>query len=166
MTSASPADFDPFVSALDYPMFVVTTAGPDAGDRAGCLVGFATQCSIEPARFLVCLSKANRTYRLADTAPVLAVHLLGSGQHRLARLFGEQTADEVDKFAGCAWRPGPHGVPLLDDCPHRFAGAVLDRTDLGDHAGFLLEPLDVQAVAGLAPMMFSAVGDLEAGHPA
>ena len=44
------------VSELDYPMFIVTCA--DERERAGCLVGFATQCSIDPPRFLVCLSTA------------------------------------------------------------------------------------------------------------
>src|SRR3954451_16023833 len=42
------------VSELDDPMFIVTVAGPM--ERAGCLVGFATQCSIHPPRFLLCLS--------------------------------------------------------------------------------------------------------------
>jgi flavin reductase (DIM6/NTAB) family NADH-FMN oxidoreductase RutF len=165
MASTAPTDLDPFVAALDYPMYVLTVGGRD-GDRAGCLVGFATQCSIDPARFLVCLSKANRTYRLAAGARVVAVHLLGHDQRDIAALFGERTGEEVDKFAGCAWRPGPQGVPLLDDCPHRFVGTVLGRTDLGDHEGFLLEPVDVQAAPGTAPLMFSAVGGLEAGHPA
>lgn len=160
-----PSELDPFVGALDYPMYVVTAAA-QSGERDGCLVGFATQCGIHPARFLVCLSKANRTYRIAVGAPVLAVHLLGRGQEGLAGLFGERTGDEVDKLAGCGWRPGPHGVPLLDDCPHRLVGAVLARTDLGDHEGFLLEPVDVHAVDGIVPLPFSAVRDLDAGHPA
>ena len=47
-----PESFGALTSALDYPMFIVTVA-PDGG-RAGCLVGFATQCSIDPVRFLVC----------------------------------------------------------------------------------------------------------------
>jgi flavin reductase (DIM6/NTAB) family NADH-FMN oxidoreductase RutF len=170
MTSTPDVDIDPFVAPLDYPMLVVTVAG-DASERAsterdGCLVGFATQCSIQPARFLVCLSKANRTYRLAAAAPVLAVHLLSRDQLALARLFGEHTADDIDKFTRCGWRPGPHGVPLLDDCPHRLVATVLDRTDLGDHTGFLLAPLVVESTAGIAPLMFSAARRLEAGHPA
>lgn len=166
MDPADPQRFDPFVGALDYPMFVVTAGSGAPGDRSGCLVGFTTQCSIGPARFLVCLSKANRTFRVAADDPLIAVHLLGSDQHKLARLFGERSTDEVDKFARCAWRPGPRGVPLLDDCPHRFVGAVLDRLDLGDHDGYLLAPLDVQAADGISALMFSAVTDLEAGHPA
>jgi flavin reductase (DIM6/NTAB) family NADH-FMN oxidoreductase RutF len=51
MTSASET-FTKIMGSLDYPMLVVTAAA--AGERAGCLVGFATQASIDPARFLVC----------------------------------------------------------------------------------------------------------------
>jgi len=55
--------FDALVGGLDYPMFIVTAAA--GGEREGCLVGFATQSSIDPPRFVVCLSKNNRTYRMA-----------------------------------------------------------------------------------------------------
>ena len=40
------AAFDRLVNRLDYPMLVVTAEAD--GERAGCLVGFATQCSIQP----------------------------------------------------------------------------------------------------------------------
>ena len=62
------------VSALDYPMFIVTVAAGD--ERAGCLVGFATQCSIDPPRFLVCISDKNRTFRVARDADTMVVHLV------------------------------------------------------------------------------------------
>ena len=80
-----------FVAGLDYPMYVVTVADAGTGERAGCLVGFATQCSISPMRFLVCLSRANHTHRVAAGSGILAVHALGVGQRDLAALFGEQT---------------------------------------------------------------------------
>jgi flavin reductase (DIM6/NTAB) family NADH-FMN oxidoreductase RutF len=157
---------DGFVAPLDYPMYVVTAADPDTGERAGCLVGFATQGSIDPGRLLVCLSKANHTHRVARRASTLAVHLLGADQRDLAVLFGTRTGDETDKFAGCAWQPGPAGAPLLTACPHRLLGTVLCRTDLGDHDGFLLSPTRVDAAPPFPPLLFSAVADLEAGHPA
>ena len=154
-----------FVAGLDYPMFVVTAADAGTGERAGCLVGFATQCSIDPLRFLVCVSRANHTHRVAGRSRMLAVHGLDAGQHDLAALFGEQTGDEVDKFAQCTWTSGPQGTPLLDGCPRRMVGRVLDRFDLGDHTGYLLAP--VQETGATAPaLMFSAVRDLQAGHPA
>ena len=47
-------------------MFVVGAAAD--GDADACLVGFTSQCSIEPPRFAVFLSKANHTYELASRA--------------------------------------------------------------------------------------------------
>jgi flavin reductase (DIM6/NTAB) family NADH-FMN oxidoreductase RutF len=97
---------------------------------------------------------------------MLAVHGLGSGQHELAALFGTQTGDTVDKFTRCAWRPGPGGLPILADCPRWFAGEIATRIPLGNHTGFLLDPVEAGGGPHPAPLMFSAVRDLDAGHPA
>lgn len=157
-------DADEFVAGFDYPMFVVTAVDPGTGARAGCLVGFATQTSIEPFRFLVCLSRRNRTYRVARAATVLAVHVLDEEQRELAALFGERTGDEVDKFVLCSWRPGPEGVPLLTAARRHLVGRVLERTELGDHIGFLLDPVNVRAGAGTVPLTFRSLPAMEPGH--
>ena len=156
--------FDALVSELDYPMFIVTAATDVT--RAGCLVGFATQTSIDPSRFLICLSHKNRTYRVARDADVLAVHLVPADADALAELFGGQTGDQVDKFARCAWRPGPAGAPILERCANWFVGRVLRRVDAGDHDMFLLEP--VAASAGSAPgeFTFRRAKYIHPGHPA
>ncbi|MFD1214252.1 flavin reductase family protein [Arthrobacter sp. GCM10027362] len=159
---------DRFVDGLDYPMFIVTAAGGAPGGeaaRSGCLVGFATQCSIEPERLLVCISKKNHTHRLARTARALGVHVPDAGQRGLAELFGGSTGDELDKFARCRWRDGPAGVPILTDCPRWLVGEVLERIDLGDHTGFVLAPLEGASAGGTA-LSFSDVADLQAGHEA
>jgi flavin reductase (DIM6/NTAB) family NADH-FMN oxidoreductase RutF len=52
-------DFNTLMAALDSPLIVVTTA--DVRERAGCLVEFHGQSSIEPQRYCVWLSKANYT---------------------------------------------------------------------------------------------------------
>lgn len=153
-------------SAFDYPMFVVTAAAGD--ERAGCLVGFTTQCSIDPPRLLVCLSRKNHTYRVALRSDLLGVHLLDRDQEALAVLFGGETGDAVDKFDRCRWTPGPEGLPLLDDCPNRILGRVIDRLDGGDHIGFLLDPVEVSATdADPGPLLtFQQVRHLEPGHRA
>ena len=159
--------FDRIAGGVDYPMYVVTAAADD--DRAGCLVGFATQCSIDPPRFLVCLSKANHTYRVALRASALAVHLLAADDEATATLFGSETGDEIDKFARCPWSTGIDGVPVLDDAIAWFAGRVLSRVDLGDHVGHVVEPLPG---AGRAPdadaawYSFRQGRRMEPGHPA
>jgi flavin reductase (DIM6/NTAB) family NADH-FMN oxidoreductase RutF len=155
-------EFDAFVEGLDYPMFVVTTAAD--GERAGCLVGFTTQASINPPRFLVCLSVKNFTYRVARRADLLAVHVLDPGQRDLARLFGEQTGDTSDKFAQCSWRPGPDGVPLLEHCPRLLVGRVVERYEFGDHVGHLLEAVEVESSSSEHGISFEDVEEFDAGH--
>jgi len=123
--------FQDVTDVLDYPMFVVTTATD--GRAAVCLVGFATQISIDPPRFLVGLSEKNHTHRVALEARRLVVHILDADSLALARLFGEATGDDVDKFESCSWSPGPDGVPVLEEAPAWFSGAVRHHNVAGDH---------------------------------
>ena len=153
-----------FVSALDYPMYVVTTRAGDG--RAGCLVGFTTQTSIDPPRFLVCISEANATARTVAAATHVAVHLIGRTDKDLARLFGEESEDWTDKFARCSWHDGPEGVPVLDDAAAWFVGEIVDRLDLGDHHGLLLSPVDGGGQATGDVLTFQQLADLDPGHPA
>jgi flavin reductase (DIM6/NTAB) family NADH-FMN oxidoreductase RutF len=157
--------FARLVGDLDYPLFIVTAAG--RGERDGCVIGFATQCSIHPPRFLACLSDKNRTFRIACEADTLVVHVVPEDAHDLVELFGGETADEVDKLDRVEWSEGPDGVPVLAACPNWFAGSVLSRTRLGDHVGFLLEPVEVhhgEPGQGLFP--FSRAKGVEPGHMA
>lgn len=95
----------------------------------------------------------------------------------LARLFGGETGDEVDKFARAGWRPGPAGVPVLTEAVAWFAGRVVGRVEGGDHTGFLLSPLDGAQAGGAAALPPAARRDVTAltlrdvdgidpGHPA
>jgi flavin reductase (DIM6/NTAB) family NADH-FMN oxidoreductase RutF len=163
--SHSGSAFEQFVALLDSPMYVVTANV--AGSRAGCLVGFASQVSIDPPRFLVGLSNKNYTYEVARRAEHLAVHLLSADDVALADLFGGRTGDEVDKFAQCAWVDGPNDLPVLTDAIAWFGGRITDAVEFGDHVGFLLEP-HVGAVREQSNdiVTSSAVEDLEPGHQA
>lgn len=159
-------DFSAVTRLLDPPVYVVTA--DDGSERSGCLVGFATQCSIHPPHFLVCLSVLNHTERVARHANALAVHLLGTNDHGLAKHFGGLTGDETDKFAGVAWHQGVLGAPVLDDAPAAFEGLVLERRLLGDHVGYVLDPEAEEAkagAAGLEQLRLQDAGDIRAGHP-
>lgn len=154
------------VALLDYPIFIVTTRVGE--QRAGCLVGFCGQVSIRPSRFLVALSKTNHTYRTAARgATHLAVHLLSPESRELARLFGSETGDRVDKFVRCSWWDGPAGLPILTGAAAWFAGRVVNRFDFGDHVGHLTEPMAGHAPTGLADLVtFADVRGVKPGHPA
>lgn len=122
--------FHELVAELDYPMFIATTRAGD--ERAGCLLGFATQCSIDPPRFLVCLSDKNYTCQIANRE----------------------------------WHEGPHGLPILAECDNWFAGAILARHDLGDHVGFVLEPIAASSGTPLDEFTFHRARRIEPGHEA
>jgi len=132
--------FETITAAMDAPLVVVTTAVDD--ERAGCLVGFHAQSSIEPERYCLWLSKANHTYRVALRATHMCIHFLTDTDLPLAELFGTQTGDNVDKFAGLEVAIGEGGVPIVAGCAHRLVVrrvALLDEN--GDHVCISTEPV-------------------------
>ena len=149
-------------------MVIVTAVAGDGGERSGCLVGFTSQASIHPPRFAVWISVENHTHGVAASADVLAVHFPTPDDMALSSVFGEETGDEVDKFAEVAWTPGPGGVPLLDAITDRFVGRVLERVPTGDHTMHLLEPLPDSASTSDAwtQLGFQRAKQLDPGHPA
>ncbi|WP_321170588.1 flavin reductase family protein [Streptomyces sp. Je 1-369] len=158
-----------FTALADSSVYVVTAVSD--GQRAGCLVGFASQCSLEPVRFAVWLSKANHTYRLALAATTLAVHQLPRDRHDLAERFGSLCSDRTDKFAGLSLEEGPEGAVVLSDSLTWFVGRIHDRCDGGDHVAFLLDPIAAHAPApespgAGSPLTLHDAGDITAGHPA
>lgn len=156
--------FHRLTGELDYPMLVVTTVA--GGERSGCLVGFSTQCSIDPQHYLVCLSDKNHTTRVAAHAEALVVHFLPDTAEDLAELFGSETGDRVDKFTRCEWHDGPGGLPILDRCGRWFAGRILARHTLGDHIGYLLEPFAAADEDRGGHFAFHRAKRLEPGHEA
>jgi flavin reductase (DIM6/NTAB) family NADH-FMN oxidoreductase RutF len=155
--------FERLVAELEYPMIVATTAAGD--ERGGCLVGFSTQCSIDPPHYAVFISKKNQTAAVAARAETMVVHFLRPGDKALARLFGEETSDEIPKFEQCSWRAGPGGAPVIEHCDW-FAGRIIDRVDVGDHVLHLLDVMeDGNAQSSdRGQLGFQALRDLEAGH--
>jgi flavin reductase (DIM6/NTAB) family NADH-FMN oxidoreductase RutF len=154
--------FNALAGGLDYPMFIVTAA--DGDRRAGCLVGFAAQCSMDPPRFMVWLSKKNHTYLVAKDVETLAVHVPTRAERALAEHFGSETGHDTDKFADVLWQPGPHGVPLLTGCPQWFVGRVRSRHDTGDHEGLLLDVIEASEEHELAQLPFQDVKHLSPGN--
>ena len=161
---ATEETFQELVAQLDYPMFIATVAAGD--ELAGCLIGFATQCSIHPPRFLA----ASRTRTAPSAWPAAPTPWPSTWSRRtpteLAELFGGETGDEVDKFERCEWQPGPGGVPLLDDCPNRFVGRILERVDFGDHVGLVLEPFMAEADTSDGQLSFHRAKRIDPGHEA
>jgi len=154
--------FTSLMGELDYPMFIVSTSA--GGERSGCLIGFATQISIHPPRFLVGLSHKNHTWEVSRDAELLGVHFVPEDGAEVAELFGGQTGDDVDKFAQTDWHEGPGGVPIVDACPNWFVGRIVERLDAGDHDAIILEPVAAQRDAEEDELTFHRAKRIEPGH--
>lgn len=155
--------FGTLMASIDPPLIVLTTTAED--ERAGCLVGFHAQSSITPQRYCVWLSKANHTYRVALRATHFAVHFLTAADAAIAERFGTLTGDDTDKFAGLDLDLDPHGVPLLQACPHRMSLeriAVLD--DGGDHVCISTRVSSAVASEDFEPLRVSSATHLTPGH--
>ncbi len=155
--------FSTIMSCLDTPLVVVTAS--DGTERAGCLVGFHVQSSIDPARFCVWLSKANHTYRIALRASHLGIHFLTTSDLSLAEHFGTITGDDRDKFTDVDVHPGAGQVPVLRACPHRL---IVRRTVLidegGDHVCMAAEVMSADSPGPFEPLRLSRASHLQPGH--
>jgi flavin reductase (DIM6/NTAB) family NADH-FMN oxidoreductase RutF len=155
---------DAITAAANYPLYVVTASSGD--DVSGCLAGFVTQSSIEPVRFIICLSKVNHTFAVAERSNALGLHLLGSDQRETASLFGETSGDQIDKLASLEWRRGATGTPILTDCAAWIEGTVIHRSSAGDHEAFFVTVVDGGPGTRRGRFMLDDATAFDPGHPA
>ena len=156
---------DDLMGSVDSPLIVVTTSAQ--GERAGCLVGFHSQASIDPEHYCFWLSKANHTYRVALRSERFAVHFPTTADSELARFFGSRSGSETDKFAGLDFTISEDGVPLLADLPNRLIVERITMLDDGsDHVCLTARVLATEAEGGFASLRSSQLGDLSPGHSA
>ncbi|WP_110239411.1 flavin reductase family protein [Nocardioides gilvus] len=157
--------FDTLMASIDPPLVVVTTAAED--ERAGCLVGFHAQSSIDREHYCLWLSKANHTYRTSLRSAHFAVHFLTDADREMAERFGTRTGEETDKFAGLDLESDEHGVPLIKDLPNRI---LLDRLatldDGGDHVCVTSLVREARTSGPFTPLRLSDAEGLEPGHAA
>ncbi len=166
VTTADPArDLAPFFERVDYPYYLLTVRAPDE-EMSGCLAGFVTQCSIDPPNFIACISRLNHTLGVAMRSSAMGLHLLGEEQLDMARLFGEETGDEVDKFADVDWRIGTTGAPLLADVSLALEGGILGHFSVGDHEAFLVRAVRAVGGPGRGLLTHRTSPQLHPGHPA
>ena len=156
--------FQRLVAQLDYPMFIATVSA--GHERAGCLIGFATQCSIHPPRFLAGISDKNRTYRVAEAASSMGIHLVPEDAGELAELFGGETGDEVDKFERCEWHPGPRTCRCSTTARTASSAGSWSASPFGDHVGMVLEPFFAEEDAEAGQLGFHRAKRIDPGHDA
>ncbi|MFI0980379.1 flavin reductase family protein [Streptomyces sp. NPDC021093] len=110
---------------------VAVLTAADAAGPLGVTVTSFTSVSAAPALVSVTLADTSSTWARLRNCGHFGIQLLGAHQADLAQRFA---TPGIDRFAPPTdWQPGPHGVPLLDDCLSWLVCSPYERLRLGDH---------------------------------
>ena len=108
---------------------VVTTV-----DRRGAWRGFTASSfcsvSVDPPLVIVCLATSAECHPAFVGADHWAIHVVGNTNADIAMRFATRGAD---KFGAGDFRPGEHGLPLLDDVSVRLSCSAHGSYPAGDH---------------------------------
>ena len=115
---------------------IITTRNAE-GKPVGLTCNSFSSVSLEPPLVLFSLRKASSLLPTFVAAERFAINILSQSQDQLSARFASSKI--VDKFEGVAWRPGPQGTPLIDDCLASFECRVFARHEAGDHDIFIGE---------------------------
>jgi flavin reductase (DIM6/NTAB) family NADH-FMN oxidoreductase RutF len=123
------------------------------GERpAGFTATSFTSVSLHPPLVSFCIDHGASSRPAVDAATHAAVHVLDRGQTELARTFA---TSGIDRFAEVAWRPGPHGVPVLAGAHAVLVCRIAERVAAGDHTIVLAEPVDgILGADGTEPLLY------------
>lgn len=115
---------------------IITTQTAE-GRPAGLTCNSFSSVSLEPPLVLFSLRKASSLLGTFVEAGTFAINILSQSQDLLSGRFA--SGKITDKFEGVAWRQGPLGSPLIDDCLASFECQVHARHEAGDHVIFIGE---------------------------
>jgi flavin reductase (DIM6/NTAB) family NADH-FMN oxidoreductase RutF len=151
----APLEFDPrdFRNALGSfatGVTVVTTCTED-GRQIGLTCNSFSSVSLKPPLILWSLSLYSPNLQAFLKAPCFAVNVLAADQIELSKQFARPRSD---KFAGVAWRPGGHGVPLLDGTAATMECRNEARHYTGDHLILIGEVVRYE-YRDVEPLVFS-----------
>jgi flavin reductase (DIM6/NTAB) family NADH-FMN oxidoreductase RutF len=127
---------DPFDSTVFRSVFRRHAAGVAVITARGARpVGFTatslTSVAAEPPLLSFGISTGSSSWPTLAESDHIGVHVLGEHQEELAATFARSGADRF--AAPTAWRPGPHGVPLLDSVSAWLVCRITARIPAGDH---------------------------------
>ncbi len=115
---------------------IITTRASD-GRPVGLTCNSFSSVSLKPPLVLFSLRRASSLLATFVAADTFAINILSQSQDALSGRFASSKI--ADKFEGVAWRPGPQGTPLIDDCLACFECRVHARHAAGDHDIFIGE---------------------------
>ncbi len=81
------------------------------------------------------MARTSSSWPAVANTNYIGVHMLGLGNRELADRF----ARSRDRFSGDHWKPGPHGVPLLEGVAAHLIGRISMRLSFENNAVVVAE---------------------------
>ncbi|MFH8533492.1 flavin reductase family protein [Streptomyces tendae] len=122
-----------------------------AGEPVGMAVSSFTSVSLDPPLVAFLPGKTSSTFPVIAERGTFCVNVLAAGQERICRAL---SVSGGDKFADVAWRPGPHGDPVIDDVVAWIGCTIEAMHDAGDHHIVVGRVDDLEADTAASPLLF------------
>jgi len=129
----------------------VVTSISEAGEPLGYTCQSFTSVSLEPPLVAFCPSASSTTWPRIRATGRFCVNVLAGEQRDIALKFA---ASGGPKFDDVNWRPGPDGLPLIDQALAWIVGTVESETVAGDHTIVVGRVHRLDGVREAEPLVF------------
>lgn len=109
---------------------VVVVTGLHEGVPAGFTAQSFVSLSLDPPLIAVCPAKSGSSWPRMRSSGCFGINVLAADQKELCSAFARSGGD---KFAGCGWRRGAGGSPILEGALSFIECQLHAEHDAGDH---------------------------------
>jgi flavin reductase (DIM6/NTAB) family NADH-FMN oxidoreductase RutF len=109
---------------------IVTAVRPDGKPVGFTATSLASLAAVPPLASFNMARTASAWPAVAETDFVI-IHMLGVRNRAVAELMA---ADNSLRFVGDHWRPGPHGIPIIQDVTGWMLGRIVERVPVHNNA--------------------------------
>lgn len=157
MTEQAPADqpgLDPAAAFRDafrrHPAGVTIITAVYQGKPFGFTATSVSSLSADPPRFSFNMARTSSSWPAVANTNYIGVHMLGLANRELADRF----ARSRDRFDGDHWKPGPHGVPILENVAAHLIGRISMRLSFENNAVVVAEVASGDVGAPGVPLLY------------
>lgn len=133
-----------------HPAGVAIITASYEGRPYGFTATSVASLSADPPRFTFNMARTSSSWPAIANTSYIGVHLLGLRNRELADHF----ARGRNRFDGDHWKPGPHGVPVLEDVAGWLIGRISMRLSFENNAVVVAEVQSGQLGPAGAPLLY------------
>lgn len=153
----APADqpgLDPAAAFRDsfrrHPAGVTIITAVYEGKPFGFTATSVSSLSADPPRFTFNMARTSSSWPAVANTSYIGVHMLGLANRELADRF----ARSRDRFDGDHWKPGPHGVPVLENVAAHLIGRISMRLSFENNAVVVAEVVSGEVGEPGVPLLY------------